>query len=107
MFKQDGHRCRCCGKAGVLELDHVKPLRIPNGPVEEHGAAWDVDNLQTLCGCHIAGSTLGAPSGTRKPVTLSAIRYSPEVLSVMSVPGTSGLATIGGLVGPIAVFWIC
>ena len=23
----------------------------------------------------------------------------------MSVPGTSGLATIGGLVGPIAVFW--
>ena len=26
VFELDGHRCRCCGKAGVLELDHIAPV---------------------------------------------------------------------------------
>ena len=50
VFELDGHRCRCCGKAGVLELDHIVP-------VEKGGDPWADSNLQTLSrGCHIAKS---------------------------------------------------
>ena len=45
---RDGYRCVKCGKAGRLEVDHVKPL-------SKGGDPWDLGNLQTLCrGCHIA-----------------------------------------------------
>ena len=48
VFERDGHRCVQCGKAGLLELDHVRP-------VEKGGHPWSEANLQTLCrGCHIA-----------------------------------------------------
>ena len=47
-LERDGWRCVKCGKAGQLEVDHIKPMG-------EGGAAYDIDNLQTLCrGCHIA-----------------------------------------------------
>ena len=43
---RDGWRCRACGKAGRLELDHVVPLQAG-------GAAMDASNLQALCRrCH-------------------------------------------------------
>lgn len=45
--KRDGYRCRKCGRAGRLEVDHI--VRVVDG-----GAIWDPDNLQTLCRrCHI------------------------------------------------------
>ena len=46
MFDEVGWRCRECGKAGRLELDHIKP-------VHQGGSWWDEGNLQVLCrGCH-------------------------------------------------------
>ena len=44
---RDGYRCRKCGKAGRLEVDHVRPM-------ERGGQPYQFGNLQTLCrGCHI------------------------------------------------------
>lgn len=44
---RDGYRCTKCGKAGRLEVDHIRPLNKGGDP-------WDHSNLQTLCrGCHI------------------------------------------------------
>ncbi|MDE0456255.1 MAG: HNH endonuclease [Chromatiales bacterium] len=46
VMERDGWRCRRCGKAGRLEVDHVLP-------VSAGGAPFDPANLQTLCrGCH-------------------------------------------------------
>lgn len=43
---RDAWRCRRCGRAGVLEVDHVIP-------VQDGGAPYDLDNLQSLCRrCH-------------------------------------------------------
>ena len=43
---RDAWTCTKCGKAGRLEVDHRVPL-------EDGGALYDLDNLQTLCrGCH-------------------------------------------------------
>lgn len=43
---RDGWRCRACGKAGRLQVDHI--LRLEDG-----GEPYDLDNLQSLCiGCH-------------------------------------------------------
>lgn len=47
-LERDGHRCRECGKAGVLEVHHVESL-------EDGGEPYEVGNLLTLCrGCHMA-----------------------------------------------------
>ena len=47
-LKRDRWRCRTCGKAGVLEVDHI--LRLEDG-----GAEYDLHNLQSLCRpCHIS-----------------------------------------------------
>ena len=46
VLSRDGYRCRACGKAGRLEVDHVVPLH-------SGGAPWELSNLQTLCEkCH-------------------------------------------------------
>ena len=48
VLDRDGWKCTQCTKAGRLEVDHIKPL-------ENGGAVYALDNLQTLCrGCHIA-----------------------------------------------------
>ena len=49
VLKRDGFRCRKCGKAGRLEVDHVRPLwRV------EDQDAYAPAGLQALCrGCHI------------------------------------------------------
>lgn len=45
--ERDKYRCRKCGKAGRLEVDHKKPIR-------QGGDPWAFENLQCLCrGCHI------------------------------------------------------
>ena len=42
-----GWRCEGCGKAGRLEVHHVRPLH-------KGGAAYETDNLKVLCrGCHV------------------------------------------------------
>ncbi|MCY4510477.1 MAG: HNH endonuclease signature motif containing protein [Acidobacteria bacterium] len=51
-----GYRCRTCGRAGRLEVDHVAPMHAG-------GAEWEPSNLQTLCrGCHIAKSRQERPT---------------------------------------------
>ena len=60
-----GWTCAKCGKAGRLEVDHIKPL-------EHGGAVYDLGNLQALCrGCHI-DKTRGERRGKETP---------PEVLA--------------------------
>ena len=47
VLERDGYRCRSCGCAGKLEVDHVVALA-------DGGDTWASDNLQTLCRrCHI------------------------------------------------------
>lgn len=48
VLNRDKYRCRKCGKAGMLEADHVKP-------VHDGGDPFDPANLQALCrSCHFA-----------------------------------------------------
>ena len=43
----DNWRCQSCGRAGRLEVHHVKAMR--------DGGGHELENLRTLCrGCHIA-----------------------------------------------------
>ena len=49
---RDGWRCVQCGKAGRLEVDHIKPLH-------EGGASFALDNLQALCRNHHLRKTWG------------------------------------------------
>lgn len=47
VLDRDGWRCRKCGKAGRLEVDHIVPL-------EAGGEPFELDNLRALCrDCHI------------------------------------------------------
>ena len=47
---RDGWRCRKCGRAGRLEVDHIIPVKAG-------GDWWAEANLQTLCRpCHFAKS---------------------------------------------------
>ena len=53
-IERDGYRCRACGKAsGRFEVDHIVPIAAG-------GAAFDLENLQTLCRspCHFAKTTI-------------------------------------------------
>ena len=43
--ERDGYRCRQCGKAGRLEVDHIVPIAAGGDP-------WEPANLQTLCIFH-------------------------------------------------------
>ena len=64
VLDRDGWRCQQCGRAGKLEVDHVRAL-------EDGGDPYDMENLQTLCrSCHVR-KTAGE-NRTRCPV-------SPEV----------------------------
>ena len=47
VLDRGGWRCSQCGKAGRLEVDHVRPLHL--------GGDNDPANLQALCiGCHLS-----------------------------------------------------
>ena len=46
VLDRDSWRCVQCGRAGMLQVDHVKPL-------SQGGEPWDEKNLQSLCKkCH-------------------------------------------------------
>ena len=46
ILRRDNYKCVKCGAAGMLECDHIQPVR--NG-----GAEYDPANLQMLCKqCH-------------------------------------------------------
>ena len=47
-LERDGWRCRACGGAGKLEVDHIQPIY-------KGGEIYSLDNLQTLCkNCHLS-----------------------------------------------------
>ena len=47
ILARDHYRCRACGRAGRLEVDHILPLA-------RGGDRWDPSGLQSLCrGCHV------------------------------------------------------
>ena len=52
-IERDGYRCSHCGKAsGRFEVDHRQPIN-------QGGAVYDLENLQTLCRpCHFDKTTL-------------------------------------------------
>lgn len=53
--RRDGWACVKCGSKHRLQVDHIAPVR--NAPER----AFDLDNLQTLCGpCHGAKTRLEA-----------------------------------------------
>lgn len=57
--RRDGWACVQCGDKHRLEVDHIKPVRT------HPGLAFDLGNLQTLCGaCHARKTRLecGHPS---------------------------------------------
>ncbi len=57
---RDAWRCQQCGRAGRLEVDHVRAL-------EDGGDPWAPDNLQALCRrCHIRKTTV--ENRARRPV---------------------------------------
>ena len=48
MITRDRWRCRKCGRAGRIEVDHVVPLHV--APFQK---PYDLDGLQSLCRiCH-------------------------------------------------------
>ena len=52
VLERDGYRCRECGKAARLEVDHRTALA-------DGGQPWDLDNLQALCSpCHFGKTAL-------------------------------------------------
>ena len=47
ILERDGWRCRACGKAGRLEVDHIRSVYAKGSPT-------DPANLQALCRkCHL------------------------------------------------------
>ena len=47
VLDRDNWRCRQCGRAGRLEVDHIDP--------DPHRDPFDASNLQALCrACHIS-----------------------------------------------------
>lgn len=64
ILERDGWKCRECGEARGLEVDHVEPVR--SAPKR----AFDPSNLQALCRkCH--------SSKTRREVGLPPVHQSP------------------------------
>ena len=60
VLQRDGRRCRQCGKAGRLEVHHVKHL--------QEGGDNALENLQVLCrDCHIRAHA--------RPVSASTARW--------------------------------
>lgn len=60
VLHRDNYRCRHCGAAGRLQVDHIKPLHL-------RGAQFDLNNLQSLCvRCHNQKTLLENPKAQVK-----------------------------------------
>ena len=65
---RDEFKCRKCGKAGRLEVDHIIPLHlIEDKLMEDPKLAFDKTNLQALCRpCHFLKTGL---ENQKKPMS--------------------------------------
>lgn len=60
--RRDGWACVQCGAKTRLEVDHIQPVRT------HPDRAFDIDNLQTLCGsCHARKTRLEIGLGREDP----------------------------------------
>ncbi|MXW56069.1 MAG: HNH endonuclease [Gemmatimonadales bacterium] len=76
VFKRDGHRCRKCGKAGRLEVDHIRPLHVARDQ-----DPYDPAGCQTLCrGCHIA-KTASENQRQKSPAEIEWAEYLKNLFS--------------------------
>ena len=72
VLRRDRYRCRSCGRAGRLEVDHIRPLRAGGDP-------WDPGNLQTLCrSCHVRKTA----AENRRPPTPAETAWRELVASI-------------------------
>lgn len=61
-FRRDGYACVKCGARGRLEADHIRPVR------DHPAGAFDLANLQTLCGpCHSRKTRIDVGLGRPDP----------------------------------------
>lgn len=66
VLDRDGWRCRKCGRAGRLEVDHARPLF--------RGGGDELANLQSLCRrCHFAKSAIEAGAHPPDPAWAAAV----------------------------------
>ena len=91
VFERDGYRCRCCGKAGRLECDHIVPLDSWKGdPLDMRQSAvacaelpYREDARGELRGagpCRVAGITTAHGIKKRRPmVSAGACRYESAI----------------------------
>lgn len=60
--RRDGFKCVACGSRLGLEVDHIEPVR------KAPERAYDLSNLQTLCGsCHARKTRLEIGLGHENP----------------------------------------
>lgn len=60
VLRRDGYRCKVCGRAGRLQVDHIRPL-------SKNGDPYDPENLQAICrGCHAAKTDGERPRAPRQ-----------------------------------------
>ena len=64
---RDGWRCQTCGKAGRLEVHHLRAL-------ERGGKPFDLDNLRTLCRDHHIRIHDGEPHPEPDPEFLALVQ---------------------------------
>ena len=79
VFKRDGWRCRCCGRAGRLEADHIRPLvdYTDQNP-------YALDGIQTLArGCHILKTRRESASRRRRAVPPAVAAWAALVTEAM------------------------
>ncbi len=62
ILERDNYRCTACGKAGLLEVHHIRP-------VHKGGALRDPNNVTALCrGCHIRITKAEGRARTPRPL---------------------------------------
>ena len=75
VLRRDKYRCRSCGRAGRLEVDHVTALHLD--PSQD---PFDLDGLQTLCRtCHLAKTAKENKRRRVGPVALRWQEFSAEI----------------------------
>ena len=83
-LERDGYRCRTCGRAGRLEVDHVVPL-------QRGGEPYSAANLQALCAdCHVRKTR----SEAMRPRTAAEIRWGKLVESTYNDESETQLWTV-------------
>jgi len=81
--RRDGFRCVECGSRSGLEVDHIEPVRT------RPERAYDLSNLQTLCGsCHARKTRIEIGLGQENPAREA---WKRAVLELIHTPKNGAL----------------